>query len=220
MNRKKAKEVNMKGKSYACRNKKENALRPGDYYATPKSLVWCAKDLFHKAISTDRLITEPCCGNGSISEALNDIGYGVIENDLFCSRKGIMHNDLLKSNLDEWCSPNVITNFPFSKWDDCVMAVLAKENLESLITIGRLNYLSTQSRLESPMWKHLKEMWCFSRYVDYQTEDRDDGKFFVGCMATAWFYFTKEEVEAPIIKFVDVQEYAALGNKKKEEEGK
>lgn len=31
-------------------------------------------------------------------------------------------------------------------------------------------------------------------------------------MATAWFYFTKEEVEAPIIKFVDVQKYATLGN--------
>lgn len=206
----------MKGKSYACRDKKENALRPGDYYATPKSLVWCAKHLFHEAISTDYLITEPCCGDGAISKALNDIGYGVIENDLYNKRKGIMHNDLLKSNLDEWCSPNVITNFPFSIWDDCVMAVLAKENLNALITIGRLNYLSTQSRLESPMWKHLKEIWIFSRYVDYRTEPRDDGQFNVGAMATGFFYFVKKEVAHPVIKFVDVQKYATLGNKKEE----
>lgn len=203
----------MKGKSYACRDRKENNLRPGDFYPTPRSLIWCAKDLFHSAIPTDRLITEPCCAGGSISLALNDIGYGVIENDLYSERKGIMHHDILTTNLDEWCSPNVVTNFPFSKWDACVMAFLSKQNFENLITIGRLNYLSTQSRLKSPMWKHLKEIWCLSRYVDFRTEERDDGQFFVGAMACGWFWFTKEEVEAPVIKFVDVQKYATLGNK-------
>ena len=40
----------------------------------------------------------------------------------------------------------------------------------------------------------------------------NDGQFNVGAMATGFFYFTKKEVEAPIIKFVDVQKYATLGN--------
>lgn len=204
----------MKGKSYACRNKEENRIREGDFYPTPRSLVWCAKDLFHNAIEPGRLITEPCCAGGSISKALNDIGYGVIENDLYNKRKDIMHNDILHSNLDQWCSANVVTNFPFTIWDDCVMAVLRKENLESLITIGRLNYLSTQSRLESGIFKHLKEIWVFSRYVDYRTEEREDGLFYVGAMASGWFYFTKEKVSAPVIRFVDIQKYAALGNVK------
>lgn len=202
-----------KGKSYACRDTKENALRPGDYYATPKSLVWCSKDLIRKAIPADSIITEPCCGNGAISEALVEIGYSkVIENDLFNKRKDILHNDIIKTDLDSWCSPYIVTNFPFSKWDDCVMACLAKKDLECFITIGRLNYLSTQSRLESPMWKHLKEIWCFSRYIDYRTEPRNDGQFNVGAMATGFFYFVKEDVDAPKIRFVDVQKYATLGN--------
>lgn len=204
----------MKGKSYACRDKAENALREGDFYATPRSLVWCAKDLFLKAIPRDRLITEPCCAGGSISKALNDIGYGVIENDLYNKREDIMHNDILKTDLDSWCSPNVVTNFPFTIWDDCVLAVLAKRDIENLITIGRLNYLSTQSRLESPLWKHLKEVWIFSRYVDYRTEEREDGKFYVGAMSSGFFWFTKDEVKAPVIRFVDVQKYATLGGYK------
>ena len=31
-------------------------------------------------------------------------------------------------------------------------------------------------------------------------------------MATGFFYFTKEEVESPVIRFVDVRYYATLGN--------
>lgn len=201
-----------KGKSYACRNKKENRLRKGDLYPTPKSLVWCAKDLFCKVIPKDATITEPCCANGALTNALWEMGFEhFIENDLF-SKRNILHEDILATNLDEWASEYVVTNFPFSKWDDCVSAFLAKKHLKALVTIGRLNYLSTQSRLESPLWKHLKEVWVFSRYVDYRTPERDDGCFNVGAMATGWFYFTKEEIECPKIRFVDVSKYAKLGN--------
>lgn len=204
-----------KGKSYACRNAEENKLREGDLYPTPRSLVWCATDLFRSVIPAKATITEPCCAGGSITRALENLGYNsFIENDLYSNREDITHEDILQQNLDESYSDYVVTNFPFSKWDECVLAFLCKKDLKALITIGRLNYLSTQSRLESPIWKHLKEVWCFSRYIDYRTPERIDGKFHVGAMATAWFYFTKEEVEAPVIKFVDVQKYAVLGNKK------
>ena len=211
-----------KGKSYACRDRLENNLRKGDFYPTPVSLVTCSADLFKVAIPANAIITEPCCGNGQITLGLKKLGYEqVIENDLYAEREDILHNDLLHSDIDEWCSDYIVTNFPFSKWDECVGACLQKKNLKALITIGRLNYLSTQARLEGsswklqgPMWKHLKEIWIFSRYIDYRTEPRSDGQFNVGAMATGFFYFTKEEVEAPVIKFVDVQKYATLGNVK------
>ena len=203
----------MKGKSYACRDRAENNLRKGDFYPTPTSCVTQAADLFHRAIPMDAVITEPCCGGGQITKALKSIGYNkVIENDIYYPRNDILKNDILMTNLDEWASEYIVTNFPFSKWDDCVKAFLVKQNLKALITVGRLNYLSTQSRLESGMWKHLKEIWVYSRYIDYRTPERDDGHFNVGAMSTGFFYFTKEEVDAPIIKFVDVQKYATLGN--------
>ncbi len=205
----------MKGKSYACRKTYENVLRQGDYFPTPRSLVWCAKDLFHSVIPENAIITEPCCANGQIVKALRDIGYiNFIENGLYNERKDILHNDIITSNLDEWASSYIVTNFPFSKWDDCVHAFLAKKELNALITIGRLNYLSTYSRFQSGMFRHLKEVWIFDRYIDYRTPERDDGQFNVGAMSTGFFYFTKEEVENPIIKFVDVQKYATLGNVK------
>lgn len=200
------------GKSYACRNIKENSLREGDYYPTPKSLVWNAKELFHSAISLDEIITEPCCGTGMITRSLKNIGYSkIIENDFYSQREDISHEDILHSDLS-WCSKNIVTNFPFSCWDDCVKACLSINGLENMITIGRLNYLSTQNRLENNLWKNLKEIWIFSRYVDYRTKERTDGHFHVGAMATGWFWFTKDECDAPKIRFVDIQEYATLGN--------
>lgn len=208
----------MKGKSYVCRDKIENNLRKGDFYPTPISLVSCAKDLFLSVIPTEASVTEASCGNGQITQGLRKIGYkNIIENDLLYNREGIIHNDILKSNLDSWASDYIVTNFPFSKWNDCVMAFLAKSNLKILITIGRLNYLSTQSRLDLGIWKHLKEIWCFSRYIDYRTKERNDGYFNVGAMATGWFVFTKEEIDAPVVRFVDVQKYATLGNIKEKE---
>ncbi len=201
------------GKSYACRDRAENALRIGDFYATPVSLVTCAKDLFYSVLPLKAIITEPCCGNGQIIKGLKQLGFErFIENDLYNDRTDILHNDILTTDLNKWASKYIVTNFPFSKWDDCVKAFLAKEELKALITIGRLNYLSTQSRLKLGLWKHLKEIWVFSRYIDYRTEPRDDGQFNVGAMSTGFFYFTKEDVEAPVIRFVDVQKYATLGN--------
>lgn len=203
----------MKGKSYACRNLEENKKHPGDYYCTPISLVICAKELFYSVLPQKAIITEPCCGNGQIVKGLKLLGFErFIENDLYNERTDILHNDILTTDLDKWASKYVVTNFPFSIWDACVKAFLAKEELEVLITIGRLNYLSTQSRLELGLWKHLKEVHVFSRYIDYRTPERDDGQFNVGAMSTGFFLFTKKEVEAPIIKFVDVQKYATLGN--------
>ena len=201
-----------KGKSYACKDKKEHQLRPGDHYPTPKSLVWSAKDLFLKVIPTWEEITEPCCGNGLITTALKDIGYKrIIENDLINKRTDILHKDCMDYDLS-WSSNNVITNFPFSAWDECVINFLQKPELENLITIGRLNYLSTNSRFQKGLWEHLKEVWIFNRYIDYRTPERADGNFNVGAMATGWFWFTKEKVDAPVIRFVDVQQYATLGN--------
>ena len=203
----------MSGKSYACRDKEENNLRPGDFYPTPVSLVTCAKDFFYSVLPQKAIITEPCCGNGQIVKGLKQLGFErFIENDLYNKRTDILHNNVLTTDLDKWASKYVVTNFPFSIWDDCVKAFLAKEELEVLITIGRLNYLSTQSRLELGLWDHLKEVHIFSRYIDYRTPERDDGQFNVGCMSTGFFLFTKKLVDAPIIKFIDVQQYATLGS--------
>lgn len=189
------------GKAYANRKTKED--RPvGDFYETPKSLVWCAEDLINKEFSKDNQILEPCCGNGAVSEELVKMGFSVSTNDLY--RGGY---DYLTSSFKE---EFVITNPPFSQFDDFVLK--SKSHCKKFMYLGRLNYFGTQSRLDTGLWNNLKSVHCFSRYVDYRTESRSDGLFNVGAMATAWFIWDMEYEGDTKIDFLDVKDYAKLGN--------
>lgn len=191
------------GKAYA--NKKKLEERPkGDFYSTPKSLVWEMKPIILKHFSGP--ILEPCYGKAAISGELKKWNYKVTENDLY--KNGV---DYITTNPKE---KQVISNPPFSLWDDFV--IKAKEHCDTFMFIGRLNYLSTQGRLENKIWENLKSIYIFSRYVDYQTPYREDGLFHVGAMATAWFLWEKDYKKETTTHFIDVQKYAKLGNYKEQ----
>ena len=104
----------------------------------------------------------------------------------------------------------VITNPPFSLWDKFV--VKAKSHCKKFMFIGRLNYFGTNNRFQSGLWKNLKAVYPFNRYVDYQTPYREDGLFHVGAMATAWFLWDMKYIGEPKIRVLDIQKYAKLGN--------
>lgn len=192
------------GKAYA--NKKPELDRPkGDFYSTPKSLIWVAKDIILSEFITTKTILEPCCGQGAISTELKSLGYNVVENDLYFNN-GV---DYLENNFT---IPYMITNPPFSLWDEFVHK--AKKECEKIMIIGRLNYLCTHSRLVNKTWENLKTIYCFDRYVDYRTPFRDDGYFNVGAMATGWFIWEKGFIASPTISILEVQNYAKLGNYK------
>lgn len=195
------KERRQLGKAYA--NKKTKDKRPeGDFYETPKSLVWIVENLIRSEFSSTETILEPCSGNGAISDELRKYGFTVKENDFF--RGG---NDYLSTSFSE---KYIITNPPFSLWDDFV--VKAKKECEKVMFIGKLNYFGTNSRLKKGIWNNLKSIHCFNRYVDYRTISREDGLFNVGAMASAWFLWDMDFIENPTIHFLDVQKYAKLGN--------
>jgi len=190
------------GKAYA--NKKGKEDRPeGDFYPTPKSLVWVAEDMIKGELDKTQDVFEPCCGNGMISTEIAKWGYNVAENDLY--HGGV---DYLNTPFSY---TQIITNPPFSLWDEFV--VKAKKEANKVILIGRSNYFGTASRLANGIWKELKSVHFFNRYVDYRTPERDDGIFHVGAMATAWFVWEKGFHSPATINFLDVQPYAKLGNK-------
>ena len=184
------------GKAYA--NKKQKGLHPeGDFYPTPKSLVWVAKDLIKKEFSLKEEILEPCCGNGAISDELRKLGFSVTENDLFTG--GV---DYLQHKFSQ---KQIITNPPFSLWDAFIHK--AKNEADKVLVIGRLNYFGTHSRLKNGIWNNLKSVHCFDRYVDYRTPERNDGLFQVGAMATAWFLWERDFVGSATLHFLSVQSY-------------
>jgi len=175
--------------------------RKGDYFPTPKSLVWCVEEFIRDNFSGP--ILEPCCGEGAISSSLRDLGYTVVENDVHFG--GV---DYLQMETD---ITEIITNPPFNLWD--AFLAKAKTHCDKIMFIGRLNYLSTVFR----KWDNLKYVLIFNRYVDYQTPYREDGLFHVGAMATGWFYWDMTYLGPPMLGFVDVTKYAALGGYKEKD---
>jgi hypothetical protein len=196
-----------KGKSYANRLKKEDRPR-GDFYSTPKSLIWVARDIIKKEFQGSGIL-EPCSGEDAISSALRKDYCLVATNDLYYPSD--QNNDYLKRVWFNWY---IITNPPFSLWDEFV--IKAKEHCKKFMFIGRLNYLGTASRLKNGIWNNLKAIYPFNRYVDYRTPYREDGLFHVGAMATAWFLWDMSYTGKPTIEILDVQKYAKLGNYKGE----
>jgi hypothetical protein len=192
----------MLGKAYA--NKKQKKDRPkDDLYSTPKSLVWVMQDIILQEFPLNDTILEPCSGYGAISQELAKFGYTVKENDII-NQNGV---DYLQSSFQE---RYIVTNPPFSLWDKFIQK--AKQNCNKVLAIGRLNYLGTNSRYKSGIWQNLKAVYCFNRYVDYQTPYRNDGLFHVGAMATCWMLWDMSYNDNPTIHIVDVQKYAKLGN--------
>ncbi len=196
----------MSGKAYA--NRKKSEVRPfGDYYATPRSVMWVAKDVFKTFFNVEEQILDPCCGSHIMKDELVKMGFkNVCENDIILD-DGVDY-------LDEkvlWNAKQVVMNPPFSKWNEFVQR--AKQHATKIAVIGRLNYLSTQSRYENGIWWGLNMVLPFTRYIDYQTPVRNDGCFYVGAMATGWFLFDMNDVHSlPMMGFLDVQKYATLGN--------
>jgi hypothetical protein len=188
------------GKAYANKKSKEN--RPeGDFYPTPISLLWVMNEVITAEFARHVPVLEPCSGNEALAGELRGMGYAVRCNDLY--RGGV---DYLGADFQEKA---VITNPPFSQWDDFVFK--AKTHTDKCMFIGRLNYFGTASRLASGIWNELKAVYCFNRYVDYRTPPRADGNFCVGAMATGWFLWEREWQGSPTIHFLDVQKYATLG---------
>ena len=208
----------MSGKAYAHKT----GNRPGDLYHTPKSLVWVADYIIRCQFDINEGILEPCAGELSLAEELAKIfkSPGVTVNDLFYDQwenanlPGTSF-DYLKADFSKY--KQVITNPPFSLWDEFVRK--AKSHCKKFMFIGRLNYLGTQSRIRSGLWENLKAIYPFSRYVDYQTPLRSDGLFHVGCQTTGWFLWDMDYYGDARIRVLDVQDYAQLGNLKRSGKG-
>jgi hypothetical protein len=193
----------IKGKAYANRQSEKDRPK-GDFYATPRSLVWAAEQMILSEFSLSETVLDPCSGRGAISSELRKLGFRVVENDLFFGG-----DDYLRTS---YTHQQVIANPPFSLWDAFVEK--AKSESEKVLMIGRLNYFGTQSRLKNGLWHNLKAVYCFDRYVDYRTPERSDGMFHVGAMATAWFLWERDWRQPPMLHFTSVQKYASLGNLK------
>lgn len=131
-----------------CRNK-------NDFYATPQEGTRQFLNVFHKEIGrfSDNIL-EPSCGDGAISNVLQDYNYNVHSTDLvdrgFCSENCGVEFDFLSQNYKNKI-PNkkfdIITNPPFNILTPYI--VKAKEIAHKRIAIfARLQILEGVARYE------------------------------------------------------------------------
>lgn len=190
------------GKAYA--NRKKSELRNiNDFYETPYSLTWELQKL--NIIKPRKTIIDPCCGNYAISKWFRETNT-VIEKDL---KYG---NDFFKDEYKDLEFDYAILNPPFDLWDKFIEK--SKKIAKTVIAIGKTDYFSCYQRLQNGIWKGLSDVYIFNRKVDYQFPTMENGDFGVGSLTSGWFVWKHDYPEdfSPKLHFVDVQQYAKLGN--------
>lgn len=187
----------VKGKNYFTRKK----AKQSDLYHTPFSLVW--ELLKYESFAN---CLEPACGEYAIVKAA--------QNNSNCDFSLAYDiNDYNTGNnffdQDKWYG-DILTNPPFNEWDRFVLHA-KKICTGKIAMIGKINYFGCVGRANSSIWKNLQKIYIFNRYVDYRTPYREDGFFHVGGMCTAWFVWLPKYTGDIILKQLDVQKYAKLG---------
>lgn len=106
----------MTGTLHGLYRKEGEERQPEDFYATdPAAVPPLLKVLGSEWESGGKLILEPCCGCGHISQVLDLYGYNVISTDLIDRGYGIGGVDFLVDNplFDTLPYDAIITNPPF-----------------------------------------------------------------------------------------------------------
>lgn len=102
-----------------ARNGANNDREPNDFYAThPDATKAFLVQLEKDNVKLDRLIWEPACGQGHISEVLKEFGHTVFSTDLIDRGYGHGPADFLE--YEGWWKGDIVTNPPFKLADEFV----------------------------------------------------------------------------------------------------
>jgi hypothetical protein len=147
-----------------------------DWYPTPSNVT----QVLLERVSFEGEISEPCCGDGSLAEVMEEHGYSVIGTDLYDRGYGVGHGkafDILK--LEELLAPNIVTNPPFNIAGEIIehlmamrpkkMALLLKASFWHAKTRQRLFQAYPPSKIIALTWRPdflglkrptMEVMWC------------------------------------------------------------
>lgn len=193
------------GKAYANKRPKKmmNDLRASDLYETPHSIWW-------EFLKTDELkdvktILEPACGFMATSKVFEKEGFNVTSKDLMYG------NDFLKDEYEDNSYDCVLSNPPFSYFDDFIEKA-KKIASKKVVMIGKTNFLGAYSRYEKELFKECSAIYVLNRQVDYQFPVMENGDVGVGCLVSCVYVWTKGYKGEPVVRFLNMQPYCKLGS--------
>jgi len=165
-----------------------------DFFPTP---AWATHALIeNEAFKGD--IWESACGNGAMSEVLENTGSRVISSDLYDRGYGEADHDFLES----WRrAPNIVTNPPFNAAEGFVRSGLERAGKKFALLL-RLAFLEGANRqrtifTDAPPAR----VWVFSeRITFYPAGAVQKG---TGTTAYAWFVWDKDATNGTELKWFE-----------------
>ncbi len=193
-----------KGKAYGNRSTDSN------FFETPYSMT---EQLFEvEKFNFRKTVLEPAAGNGAITEILEDkFSYFKINSyDITPQNHFVNIGDFYKEDRK---FDYIITNPPYGKEADKFVMQAKKVCRKKFAFLLRTNFLSGETRLNSGIYKGLKNVYIFSRMPDFRSEIRGDGKYKTAMNVYAWMVWEIGYKGKPQINWISNQQYVL---KKKE----
>ncbi len=165
-----------------------------DFFPTPRWATYALID--NEKFEGD--IWEPACGDGAMSEVLEETGNSVYSSDLYDRNYGEIGYDFLKTEKQ---SLNIITNPPYNSAEGFVQAGLKKSSHKFALLL-RLAFLEGVNRNRT-LFSNTppSRVWVFSeRITFYPAGAKQKGS---GTTAYAWFVWDKEASSKTEIKWFE-----------------
>lgn len=154
-----------------------------DFYPTPRWATFALMDNEPFAGT----VWESACGDGAMSEVIEECGNRVESSDLYDRGYGEIGHDFLTTNRR---APNIITNPPYHSAEGFVATAL-KQAEQKFALLLRLAFLEGANRARSIFHRHPpSRVWVFSERITFYPKGAVRAGS--GTTAYAWFVWDKD----------------------------
>lgn len=165
------------------------AENSGKLYSTPR---WATRALLERETFDPRYVHEPCCGQGAISNVMEEYGYSVYSSDITTYDYVDQHeqSDFMNWTEDKMPIYNIVTNPPYSIATDFTHRAL-KLARNKVCLLLRLAFLEGVERYHTLFSKdEPSRVHVFSERVSMYPDgqEKDSG----GTTAYGWFVWDRK----------------------------
>lgn len=183
-------------------NHSEKEREGNDYYATdPRALEIFLNRIDEDGIRLHKNVWECACGEGHLSEVLQNRGYKVWSTDLIDRGYGSGNTDFLKSIPDSWCG-DILTNPPYKYAKEFVEKALEVTRLGAYtVMFLKIQFLEGQARRE--LFKKYPPKYIYVNSVRQTCYlNGDMSKKLSSAACYCWFVWEKGFNGEPVIRWI------------------
>lgn len=198
--------------------KKGDGVRPrSDLYETPPEATLALLDAWESQMAADnvarpRVVWEPACGRGAISDVLKERGYVTFASDLNRYGFGVGGVDFLLERgwPDGFVIDAIVTNPPYGRLMLPFIAhalTLAPAHVVMLLPLSA--YAGVLRAHVMGPWSGLKRIFCFADRITMWADGAPRGDN-SGMQTFGWFWWQRGHVGAAAIERIDSRPFKAV----------